>query len=90
MNLPNPWLILAVLCLILTGSSVIYFKARSDGYKACKSEFSNELIKAEDNRGKIEKKVITSSDADLRRDFCEFVRDNKAECLQANIPISER
>lgn len=48
-----------------------------------------ETVKAEVKHDKVQRKVMSLDDASLHAAYCQWVRDNKTKCLQADIPIRE-
>ena len=65
----------------------------SSGYAAgTKAALTDQLIqvtKAEAKHDRKVKEVMSLDDIELRKRYCQWVRDDKAKCLQANIPIGE-
>ena len=67
---------------------VVYL--RNGGYQAClKDQLAGES-EAQNERQKNEIEIIRLDNAALRRRYCQWVRDNVQECLEADIPILER
>ncbi len=85
MSLLNPWLILAALA-VMGGT---YLVGYGNGFGHCKSEYVLAENKGVKTHAKIEKKVMSLSDIELRKSYCQWVRDNRDKCLQANIPIEQ-
>lgn len=46
------------------------------------------IVESVERYEEIKHEVIQLSPADLRKRYCEWVRDSKALCMQANIPLT--
>lgn len=84
MNLKIIVYILPVILLI-----IIYIYGHRQGTLSCQQSQSQSIIKEDIKHEKVEEKVMSLSDVELRKSFCQWVRDDKQKCLQAHIPISE-
>ena len=68
----------------------LVFYLRNGGYKAClKDQLAGESA-AQSERQKIEIEIIRLDNAALRKRYCQWVRDDMQECIEADIPILER
>lgn len=59
------------------------------GYSQCQANQALAAIKEEKEHAKIEKTVTLLPDDALRKRYCEWMRDDRKKCLQANLPIGE-
>ena len=80
-----PYLLaLAGAATILTGA---YVKGRLDCKTSEQVKQLEAYVETEKNHEKITQEVIRLPASKLRSRYCEWVRDDKDKCLQANIPI---
>lgn len=80
-------LIYTLAVLLIFGAG--YFKGDSDRQiKEAKKE-TTKIERGIERHAKVQKKVMSLSDIELRKSYCKWVRDDKAKCLKSDIPISE-
>lgn len=83
-----PYIILAIGALSFIGA--VYWKGHSTGSQQEQIRALKGTLKQEQKYEKIKQEVIRLPRDDLRARYCEWVRDDKQLCLQADIPISPR
>jgi len=81
---------LAVLVIALAALSASHYFVYTAGKKSIELKVMEAKGRAESDFSKKQIEVYSLDDIALRKRFCDWVRDNKLECLQANIPIIER
>jgi hypothetical protein len=65
----------------------IWLHGYSVGKQSVKVKVLEKTVTKIEEREDLEREVITLDRADLVARFCEWVRDDKISCLQADIPI---
>jgi len=85
----NLWIIIGAVVAVLAFGGGMYTKGHIDGKSSCQLKTANAVIEGEKNNDKKTKEVIRLPDDNLRKRYCEWVRDDKDKCLQAYIPIGE-
>lgn len=83
------YLIIGAIGVIITGLVFSHAAVYRAGQKSVEVKVLKETAKAEVKYEELKKEVITLDHIALRKRFCEWVRDNKNDCLQADIPIRE-
>lgn len=83
-----PYLVLGLGIISIGGA--IYWKGDRAGSQREQVKTLKHIAKQEQKYEKIKQEVIRLPRDDLRARYCEWVRDDKQLCLQADIPISSR
>ena len=81
--------ILAVLVVVVGALSASHYFTYTAGEKSIELKVMEAKGRAESEFSKKQIEVYSLDDIALRKRFCDWVRDNKLECLQANIPVIE-
>ena len=83
--LPKRWYFIgAFYAISLAGVFLWTWNWRDD---ACETKDLKAVVEGVEKHEKREKKIIRLDNAALRQRYCEWVRDDKQACLQADIPI---
>ena len=81
------YLIIGIVAALAISHVTVYMVGRSHGKtKEIVKELKAE-VEGEEQREEITKEVIRLPATELRRRYCEWVRDDKDLCLEADIPI---
>lgn len=65
----------------------IWYHGYNAGKQSIKVKSLKNAVTKIEERESLEKEVVTLDRPALRARFCEWVRDDKSTCLQADIPI---
>lgn len=68
--------------------AMTYILGHVKGTDSCQLKQSAAIIKEDIKHEKIEEKVMSLSDIELRKSYCKWMRDDKQKCLSSHIPIS--
>lgn len=66
----------------------VYFYGKQHGNDICELEYATINLEAKEKHETLEQEIIRLPATELKRRYCQWVRDNKDKCLQANIPIT--
>ena len=66
----------------------VYFYGQEQGKDICEFKYSTLQIEAEEKHETLEQEIIRLPVTELRTRWCDWVRNNREKCLQANIPIA--
>lgn len=82
------YLIGAMVLVLLGAFAGVYWKGYTAGKSKCQVEQLEDIVEHKEKVNEIRKDVIRAPIPELRRRYCEWVRDDKELCLRADIPIS--
>lgn len=83
----NPYVLIGLFLAIIASYGAVYWKGYSHCTTTEEATQLAETVKNEQKYERIKDEVVRMPVTDLHREYCQWVRDDKEQCLQANIPI---